>query len=563
MLGLPHFRRNVRSARRYREVLGILVGFGFGHLVEELNVNQYLELGRRLLSPGRVRKDVERLATSQRLRLAFEALGPTFVKLGQLLSTRHDLLPDDYVRELAKLQDEAPFVPFAAIAAEIEAELGASIPELFSSVDEIPLAAASIAQVHRAVLKDGTEVVLKVRRPGIRKLIETDLDILSGIAQLIAKHLPSLAHYDPVGIAREFRQTLFNEMDFTREGQNVERFAAHFKNDETVKIPEVFWDFTSSRILTLEYIDGIKVSEIARLKQEGYDTRTIARNGASAFIRQVMMFGLFHGDPHPGNIFILPGNRICFLDYGMVGHLGEEQKYRLLDVLEAIMDKNPDPIVSHLLYSGELPDDTDLRALKRDLSHFIDKYYEVPLQQIRVGDVIYEFLELHNHYRIRFPADLSLLAKTLVTMEGLGRRLDPEFDMVEQMRPFVHELLRQRVSPLRVSKDSLRMLRDYISLMRGLPRDLKEFINRLNRNRFKIQLEHRGLEKLISEFDKSSNRISFSLVISALIIGSSLIMLTEKGPRLFGFPMMGLLGYSIAGLLGLWLAIGILRSGRL
>lgn len=563
MLGLPRIGRNVRSARRFRTIITALVRYGFGQLVEELDLNAYLELGQRLFRSKSDREKMVRLTAPQRLRLVLEELGPTFIKLGQILSTRPDLLPEDYINQLSKLQDLAPSVPFREIRREIEDEFETTLGDIFSRIDETPLAAASIAQVHRATLKDGSSVAVKVRRPGIRRIIETDLDILNTLAQLIDKHLPSLAIYDPCGIAREFRQTLTREMDFRREGMTIERFAENFKGDETVMVPQVHWDYTCARVLVLDYVDGIKVSDLDKLTALGYDLKQIARNGSNALIRQVLEFGLFHADPHPGNIFILPGHRICFVDYGMVGHLLEEQKNQLLDLLDAIVEKDPEPIISMLVYSGDLSDEVNLKNLKRDISDFIEHFYELPLQQIHVGQLMFQFLELQSRYRIRFPVDLTLLAKSLVTIEGLGRRLDPDFDMVARLKPFVEELIRERLSPITLSKEMFRTAKNYGALLRNLPKDLREFMNRVNHNKFKMALEHRGLEKLISEFDKSSNRISFSLVISALIIGSSLIMLIERGPQLFGFPILGLLGYSIAGVLGLWLAIGILRSGRL
>jgi ubiquinone biosynthesis protein len=313
----------------------------------------------------------------------------------------------------------------------------------------------------------------------------------------------------------------------------------------------------------MEYIDGIKVSNLELLREAGYDLKEIARNGADAFLKQVLVDGLFHGDPHPGNFFILPGNRICMLDYGMVGRLDSDLKYQLADLLLAILQRDVDNVISLLLYSGDITEDINNKHLKRDLSELIDDYYEIPLQEINAGKLLTEFIEVLTQYRIKFPADLMLLGKALITIEGIGRQLDPDFNMIEHLRPFMEKLVRDKVTPTNVSKEMLRVAQSYGALAKNLPRDIKEFINRVNRNKFKIDLEHRGLDKLITDLDKSSNRLSFSLLIAALIVGSSLIMQTDKGPMLFGFPALGFLGYSIAGFLGLWLAIAILRSGRL
>jgi len=563
MLPLPRFNRNIRTIRRYRTILGILIKYGFGHVVEQLNINYYLELGRKIVTLGTAPKEIERLTQPQRLRLALEELGPTFIKLGQLLSTRPDLIPREYAEEFAKLQDRVPSIPFNKIREQVELELGYPLEQLFTSFTETPLAAASISQVHRGKLKDDSEVVIKVRRPAIERVIETDIDILLGLAFLVENHLPGGDIYDPVGLVKEFRRTINRELDFSREGRTIDRFVNNFKDDPTVLIPRVHWPVSGERVLTLDYVSGIKISDIPALQKEAFDLQTVAANGANAFLRQVLEYGLFHGDPHPGNLLVAPDNVIVILDFGMVGRLSEDLKQQLVELLLAVVQRDVDRIIHQLLYSGDMDDEADLKKLKRDLGEFIEDYYETPLQEIKVGRLLSEFVEILTSYRIRFPADLMLLARALVAMEGVGRQLDPEFDMIGHLRPFMERLVKERLAPGNLSRELSRTLLAYGSLARNLPRDLKEFINRVNHNKFKIDLEHRGLEKLIADLDKSSNRLSFSLLIAALIIGSSLIMQTNKGPMMFGFPMLGMLGYSIAGFLGLYLAIAILRSGRL
>ncbi len=563
MLTFSRINRNIRSIRRYRAILGILIKYGFGHVVEQLNIDYYLELGRRIVTLGTAPKEIERLTQPERLRLAMEELGPTFIKLGQILSTRPDLIPGEYAEEFRKLQDKVPTISFEEIRSQIQRELGYPAAAIFAELEPVPLAAASIAQVHRGRLAGGEAVVVKVRRPGVVKLVETDIDILLGLAYLIEKHVPTGDLYDPIGIVKEFRRIIRREMDFTREAHTIDRFSASFTGDPTVHVPRVFWEQTGESVLTMEYVDGIKVSEFEKLRERGYSLRTIAANGADCLLKQVLVHGFFHGDPHPGNIFILEGNVICMLDYGMVGRLDEELKHQLVDLLVAILQRDVEGVISQLLYSGYLTDDIDPKHLKRDLSEFIDEYYEIPLQEINAGKLLGEFVEILTHYRIKFPSDLMLLAKALITMEGIGRQLDPDFNMIGHLKPFMEKLVKERLTPATLSREFLRTLQSYGALAKNFPRDLKELINRINRNKFKIHLEHRGLEKLIADLDKSSNRLSFSLLIAALIVGSSLIMQTEKGPLLFGFPVLGFLGYSIAGFLGLWLAIAILRSGRL
>lgn len=563
MLPIFRFNRNIRTIRRYRTILGVLIKYGFGHFVEQLNIGYYLELGKRLVTRDKLEKDLERLSQPQRLRLAMEELGPTFIKLGQLLSTRPDVLGKEYIKEFSKLQDKVPAVSLDEINSQIHREFGYSAKELFADFSSEPLAAASIAQVHRGKLKSGEEVVMKIRRPGIVKIVETDIDVLMGLAYLIEQHVPTVALYDPVGLVKEFRRSIMRELNFTREGRTVDRFALNFAGSETVYVPKIFWDYSGEMVLTMEYVPGIKISALEELKASGYDLKEIAHRGADAFLQQVLDHGLFHADPHPGNVFILPGQVICMLDYGMVGRLGKDLKEQLIELLQALLERDVDRIISQLLYSGELSDNSDLKNLRRDLHDFIEDYYDIVLQDIKVGKLLSDFIEILTHYRIHFPADFMLLTKALVVMEGVGRQLDPDFNMISHMRPYVNTLVQERYSPKNLAAQAGRTAKAYTSLARNLPYDIKEFINRLNRNQFKIDLEHRGLEKLVTDLDRSSNRVAFALVIGSLIVGSSLVMQIDKGPMVLGFPLLGLLGYSIAALLGLWLAVGILRSGRL
>ena len=560
---LNRINRNIRSLKRYRQVLGTLIKYGFGHIVEQLNIDYYIELGKRIVSLGTASRELERLTQAARFRLVLEELGPTFIKLGQLLSTRSDIVPADVLQELQKLQDHIPAVPTDLIMAQIHQELGYPVEELFATFEETPLATASIAQVHRGTLKSGEQIVCKVRRPDIKAVIETDTDIMMGMAYLIEKHLPGGEMYDPVGLVKEFRRSIQRELDFSREGRTTDRFAANFADEETIHIPEVYWDLTGQTVLTLEYVSGIKISQHEELKGAGLDLKEIARNGADNFLKQVFIHGLFHADPHPGNIHVLPGNVICIFDFGMVGRLDEDLKLHLTELLLCVLRRDVDRLIMQLLYSGELHDESNLKNLKRDLTEFIDDYYDILLQDLKVGKLLIDFVEILTEYQIKFPPNLLLLSRALFVMEGLGKQLDPDFNMVEQIKPFAEQIMKDRYSPSSIAKESAQVLQAYHALGKSLPKDIKEFINRINRNKFKIDVEHRGFERLINDLDKSTNRISFSMVIGSLIIGSSLIMQIDKGPVLFGFPILGLLGYTVAGVLGLGLAIAILRSGRM
>jgi ubiquinone biosynthesis protein len=561
MLKVLRINRNIRSIRRYLNVVRVLSKYGFDQALEMLGVAEVVGRSRQLF--GRSKPDIARLTAAERMRLALEELGPTFVKLGQILSTRPDVIPHSFVREFEKLQDNVPGFSFEEVLAQITEELGAPVERFFAEIDPVPLAAASIAQVHRARLITGEDVAIKVRRPGIVAVVESDISALLALAGMAERHISGSELYDPVGIVREFARTIRREMDFTREGHTIEKFRDNFTKTEWMYFPRVYWEQSSRAILTMEYIAGVKVSDQDDLSRQGLDGKLIARRGAESFLEMVLNHGFFHGDVHPGNVLILPNNVICLLDYGIVGRLDEELKTFLTDILAAIVKRDMDEVVSLLLFAGDISDSLDTRALKRDLSNFIDGYYEIPLKDIEVGRMLLEFIEIISLYNIRISPDLMMLTKSLVLIEGMGRALDPAFDMVEQLRPFIVKAVRQKFSPLRVSRDINHILSSYLNLARNIPRDLKEIINRINRNKFKIDLEHRGLDKFTADFDRSINRLSISMILAAMIIGSSIIMHTDKGPKIMEFPVLAFFGYTVAGFIGLWLVYAILRSGRM
>ncbi|MBN2644093.1 MAG: AarF/ABC1/UbiB kinase family protein [Desulfuromonadaceae bacterium] len=563
MLPLLKINRNLRSLKRYREILGILVTYGFGQIIEQLNIDYYIERGRRLILRDPQQRDLERLPAEVRLRMALERLGPTFIKFGQLLSTRADILPASYILELKTLQDQVLPVAWDRIKTHIETELGLPCHELFQQIDPKPVASASMAQVHRAQLHNQDWIALKVRRPGIEKIIATDLDILTGLATLIEYNEELSQIVSATELVKEFRRTIYRELDFTKEAHTMERFRANFSHDEAVYVPSVYWDYTTDALLTMELVNGTKISQISQLREHGHDLKELAHRGAQCFMAQVIHHGLFHGDPHPGNIFILDDGRICFLDLGMVGHIDEELKQQLVNLLLAIFNKDTDLLISVLVTRLPRAQEFDKPALKRDLLEFIEDYHQRPLKQIDAFKLVTEFINIMSRHHIRFPSDLMLLTKALVTIEGIGRDLDPDFNLMAELQPNIVALIKKRLSTENLSKQTLQTLRFYLDAAKTLPHDLKELLFHINNNHVKINLEHRGLQQLIRDLDKSSNRLSFSFLIGSLIVGSSLIVQSGSGPHLFGLPALSLLGYTIAGLLGLWLAIGILGSGRL
>jgi ubiquinone biosynthesis protein len=551
----------VRQLRRYREIIGVLVKYGFGDVVDRLGLPRYRTLGRRLLFRSD-RPVVPRLTRAERLRLALEELGPTFIKFGQTLSTRADLLPPDLVTEFSRLLDEVP--PFSAVDAQatIEAELGKPLHQVFQEFDPAPLAAASIAQVHRATLTGGERVAVKVRRPGIGPVIENDLAILNHLAHLAERHLSGAELYNPPALVNRFARAIRLEQNLAREGRLIGRFARNFAGDPTVYFPKVFWPQTTPAVLTLEFVDGVKLSEIRRVTDGRFDPRIIARRGAEALLRQMLQHGLFHADPHPGNVLVRPGNVLCMLDFGNVGRLDREMRDWLVDVLHAVVRHDAAALADLVLAIGGSPGSTSGAELRQDLEDMLDSYSEAALEELQVGPLLYQVVEAMARHRLRFPAELMLFVKAVVTVEGVGRQLDPTFRMIDHAAPVVQALVRERLSPSSVAARVAQTGRESLQVLSGLPRDVAALLEKARHDRLQVQFVHRNLEHFVQEMDRSSNRLSFAIVIAALVVASALIFHPAPGMTVGGYPL-GLTGFIVAALLGIWLVVGILRSGRL
>ena len=553
--------RHVRNIRRLRQILGAFARRGFGRLVLRLHLRPHLPFGTRLEAMRA--RDLARQAIPERLRLAFEDLGPSFIKLGQLLSARPDLIPADFVAELKRLQDHVAPVPFPQVRQIVEEAVGRPLSEAFQAFEETPLGSASIAQAHRAVLPTGEEVIVKVQRPEIGPLIERDISVLTTLAGLLERYVPEVTQYNPSGIVEEFARAIRRELNFTREASAADRLRRSFREFPGVYIPRLFWEYTTPRVLTLERVEGIPIDEGARLEAAGFDRRRLATVLAEAFMHQVFVEGFFHGDPHPGNLLVLKDGILALVDFGIAGRIDEEVREAAANVFIALIGRDYQDLVAQLLRLGFVGEAADLRAFQADLTDFVEPYYGRELGQIAVGRVVSEALEVARRHGIRFPSDLVLLGKTLLTVEGVARELDPEFNLLPVARPYATRLLRDRARPERLLGHLARAARDYGELGRALPGQMRQILTKLAQDRLKVEFVHVGLDNLIREMDRSSNRIAFGTVVASLIVGSSLIMVAGKGPLLFGFPVLGIAGFLFAGFLGLGLAIAILRSGRL
>ena len=552
--------RGYRNLQRLTQIINVFAKQGFGYLVVLLRLRNILPLRRRFEREG---EGLQAVTIPTRIRLAFEELGPTFIKMGQILSSRPDLIPPSFVEEFKRLQDRVPPFPFEQVRETVERELGVPIEENFSCFCETPEAAASIAQVHRAVLRDGSPVILKVQRPQVDKVIEEDVLLLQALAQLLERHLAEIRIYNPTGIVSEFSRAIRRELDFSLESSNLERFRQNFRDRSSVVIPRVYWNQSTSRLLTLEWLEGIPIDEVERIRQDGHDPIEIARLLVDAYLVQIFEHGLFHADPHPGNILVLEGGKMALLDFGIVGRIRPEMMGVNASVFLALVKRDYDRLVEEILKVGLVSDEAQIRGFREDLIDFIEPHYGRDLAHIEVGKIVSEATQLANKYHIRLPLDLVLLGKTLATVEGVARQLDPHLNLLEIAKPYAHRLIRRERSPWNLTSKAFSLAQEYGELVEKLPSQIHLAMTKLLHGRLRVEFSHVGLEHLPKEMDRSSNRISSSLIISAIIVASSLIINSGKGPLIFGFSALGVVGFSLAGLLGLWLAIDILRSGRL
>lgn len=559
---LGDITQKIQNIDRLRQIIQVLVKYGFGYIIDRLKIDQNI-IRKNLIRFGQIKKlDLFDMPMPVRARKVLEELGPTFIKLGQILSTRPDIIPLEFCKEFEKLQDDVPPFEYKKAEEVIRNELKNPVDKIFNNFSRTPEAAASLSQVHFAELKTGEKVVVKVQRPKIRKVITTDLNILEGLAKLIEKRIEESRIYNPVGIVNEFKETILKEIDFNAEATHSVRFQLNFKDDTTVYVPKIFHNLSTGKVLTIERIEGTKITDIEKIEKSGLDRKQIAVNGANAILKQIFIDGFFHADPHPGNIFVIEGNKIVFLDYGMVGRIDEATKDQLANILTAMIARDV-PEISDAFIAMGMIDEVDVRKLNLGLADLMDSYYGIPLNELRIGPLLVEIVKLVSQYRVKIPPDLFLLVKTMLTIESVGSSLYPEFNMTVQAKPFVENLLKSRYSPKRIAMEIRKFAKDLYRFKSTFPKDLNIILSKIKKGTLRIDFEHQGLENLILHMDKVSNRIAFSLIIAALVIGSSIIMQTDKGPLFLGFPVLGVIGFIVASILGLGLAIAILRSGRL
>jgi ubiquinone biosynthesis protein len=550
----------VRDLSRLHEIASVLIRYGWGDVVRLLGVSHLLERAGRLLH-WHTSNDVAQLDLPVRIRLALTELGPTFVKMGQILATRVDVFPPAWIAEFEKLHSKVPPVPFEQLRPGLEQLWGRGVEEVFASFELEPFAAASIAQVHRARLRDGVPVVVKIRRPDILPKIEADLRILSHLARLMEIQMPDVRRYRPVQIVGQLKRSLLREFDLIKEARNLESFAERFKEDGTVHIPRVYWEYCAETVNVQEELVGVPGTEMARARMEGFDLKLLAARGADAVLRMILIDGYFHADPHPGNVVYLPGNRLGLLDFGMVGRITDSRREQLIDFLEALIHKDEAGMLNVLtLWAGDA--EIDEEHLAYDISEMVFGYDNLTLKDIRIGALLSEVTAVMRDNHLSLPPDLTLLFKAIITLEGLGYQLDPDFHMVDHLTPFVRRVIEARYSPQALARRTRRGLQEIAEIVVGLPRDVARLFRMARRGRLRIDLDLKRLDHFGLQLNQAANRLTMGVLTASLVVGSSIIMTVEGGPELFGLPFFGLLGFVVAFFNSVWIIYAIWRSGR-
>ncbi len=547
---LKQLARIDQSARRLAEILATLAKYGLADWISGTDSDWLKGLLRTESSA-----DLLEMSTAARIRCTLSELGPTFVKVGQILSTRPDLVGPDLVAELARLQSQTEPDPPELVLAAVERELGQPAAEIFRSFDPVPIASASIGQVHEAALPDGRKVVVKVRHDGIEESVRRDLDLLVGLAELADKHAGPLQRFQPLATARYFQRTLLRELDFTYERRHLERFAANFSDDETVRFPHAHPEWSSEGVLTMEKLEGIPVSNAAALARAGADLETFARRGANLYLEMVFAHGFYHADPHPGNLFRMDGDVVGIIDAGMVGIIDEGLRGEIEEMLLAAVSYDAEALSDAIVRVGQIPPELDEDELRGEVAEILSDYLGQSVDEFDVADALQRLFGLIREFRIVMPQSFALLVKTLIVLEGTGRQLAPGFSLASMIRPYYLKALRRRYAPRRVAAGIGRSLRDWKRLVDSLPRDLADILSRFRKGTLEVHMEHRRLESTV-------DRLVLGLLSSAVFLGSAIIWSARSPPLVFGYPLLGALGFAVSAWLGAGLVRSIRRAGK-
>jgi ubiquinone biosynthesis protein len=550
----------LRALPRLVEVTRTLVHFGLHDLVHSVGLHKLLDEASGVLG-WKPDATLAALPLPERLRLALEALGPAFVKLGQVLASRVDLLGPDWIASLDRLHDQASAVPYARVEAQFLADLGMPVDAAFAAFDRVPCAAGSIAQVHRARLPDGREVAVKIRRPGVEAVIGADLLLLETLAAWWEDHQPAARRYQPVELARQLRKSLAREVDFAAEARNQARFAESFADDPSIVVPQVHESFTRASLLVMDWVEGIPGGDMAALDAKGFDRGLLAARGADAILKMVLVDGLFHADPHPGNVFYLPGNRIGLIDFGMIGWLSGKRRDELIDLLAGVAARDAEAMRDVLLGWAD-GRRVVAERFAEDLGRLLHLYEHAQLRDVSLGTLLGEIAAIMREHHLVLPADLALLFKALITLEGLGTRLVPRFRLVEHVTPYVRRLIADRWEPRRIAGRVSGSAREWGRAMRAAPRLLESLARRFTDEGVALRFEVREIEAFGERLERSVDRATIGLVTAALIVGSAMLVAASASSDSFAMRFFGALGVAIAFLNSLWLLAAMRRAHR-
>ena len=553
----------VRDLGRLQDIASVLIRWGFGDVVKRMGMAGVLEKAGRLLHWQAVEEGRLRMDVPTRLRCTLQDLGPTFVKLGQVLATRVDLLPPAWIDELGKLQNAVPALRWDAVLPQLREDLGAEPEAVFACVEHEPLAAASLAQAHRAWLADGSAVVLKIRRPGIRDTVEADLRLLKHLAVIVEKNLPELRRYHPQRIVQQFSASLRRELDFAAECRNAERIAHNFAGRDDIVIPRVYWQWTCERLNVQECLEGVPGRDLAAVDAMGLDRVQLARTGAGLVLKMVLEDGFFHADPHPGNIFYMPDGAIGVIDFGMVGRVTEQRRFQIVRLLHGLVVHDSAAVAEVLADWTEENNDIDEVRLQESADVFVDQYRGVPLKDLRMGAMLGDVTAMLREHGLSLPADLALMIKAFLTLEGMGRQLDPDFDMASEARPYLERAMLERFAPDVLVRRGRRTLSGLVDLLRDMPRDVHRLLQSARRGKLQMHIEVDTLRAFGEQVDRAANRLTMGIITASLVIGSSIVMNSVGGGVSNRWLMaLGVLGFVGAALCGVWILFSIWRSGR-
>ena len=553
----------VRDLGRLQDIASVLIRWGFGDVVKRMGMAGVLEKAGRLLHWQAVEEGRLRMDVPTRLRCTLQDLGPTFVKLGQVLATRVDLLPPAWIDELGKLQNAVPALRWDAVLPQLREDLGAEPEAVFARVEHEPLAAASLAQAHRAWLADGSAVVLKIRRPGIRDTVEADLRLLKHLAVIVEKNLPELRRYHPQRIVQQFSASLRRELDFAAECRNAERIAHNFAGRDDIVIPRVYWQWTCERLNVQECLEGVPGRDLAAVDAMGLDRVQLARTGAGLVLKMVLEDGFFHADPHPGNIFYMLDGAIGVIDFGMVGRVTEQRRFQIVRLLHGLVVHDSAAVAEVLADWTEENNDIDEVRLQESADVFVDQYRGVPLKDLRMGAMLGDVTAMLREHGLSLPADLALMIKAFLTLEGMGRQLDPDFDMASEARPYLERAMLERFAPDVLVRRGRRTLSGLVDLLRDMPRDVHRLLQSARRGKLQMHIEVDTLRAFGEQVDRAANRLTMGIITASLVIGSSIVMNSVGGGVSNRWLMaLGVLGFVGAALCGVWILFSIWRSGR-